>query len=111
MRDTILERQVDVISGRAEARLQEERYEIAAQQQQREDARLAKRDVARLMSSEQALKSGMLPSVLAMTDHERRNFSVSRLVAAISKPKKESCLEVDLAESIAADIGVAPHGG
>ena len=33
------------------------------------------------MGAEQGLRNGLLPSVAAMTEHERRNFSVSRLIS------------------------------
>lgn len=63
------------------------------------------------MGAEQGLRTGLLPSVAAMTEHERRNFSVSRLISAIPKEKHDSCLETDLSEAIAVDLGAPPHLG
>jgi HK97 family phage major capsid protein len=63
------------------------------------------------MGAEQGLRNGLLPSVAAMTEHERRNFSISRLLRAISKEKHDSSLETDLSEAIAVDLGAPPHLG
>ena len=111
MSELSLERQLDVVSGNAEARIQQDRYTIAAEQQQREDELHNKRDLKRQMAAGEGLKNGLLPAVAAMNSHEVRQFSVSRLVNAISKAKKDQCLETDLSDAICGDLGTPPHGG
>ena len=111
MRNSDLQRQADVLSGKVEQELQLEKYAILADSQRRQDDRRLKRQAAAFVETERAAKSAMLPAVLALTDHEKRNFSTSRLIAAISKEKADPCLEVELSEAISANIGVPPHGG
>ncbi len=106
-------RQIEVLSGAAEERLRAEKYDILAERQRAEDARRDRRHLSAQMESTRASESDLLPSVAAMTDHEKRNFSLGRAVRAICAEKREHCLETELSDAIAADLkmGTAPRGG
>jgi HK97 family phage major capsid protein len=117
MRDLQLARDVDVLSGaaaeRSERDLQDEKFRIISRRNSEHQARRLKRQMLGQMASEPAARAGMLPSVMALSNYERRNYSIARLVSSITKSKKENCLETELSESISADLGnvVPPHGG
>jgi HK97 family phage major capsid protein len=55
---------------------------------------------------------GLLPTISALTAHEKRNYSLAKALQAMAAHDKGLSLEKEISESISQDIGqVAPHGG
>lgn len=71
------------------------------------------RTLARTMGPADA-SSALLPSVQAWTAHERRNYSLQRLIMSLAKDPmgKDGCPEREMSHAIAEDLHLAPaHSG
>jgi len=73
MGDKTLDRQIDILSGQAEKRLQGEKFQIIRDRARQKEADLARRTA---LASMERPTDGLLPTVAALTGHERRNYSL-----------------------------------
>src|SRR5215472_8599939 len=105
-----IDREIEVLSGAAERKLEQERLQILNERQHMKHERVARRHILAQMEVGKCGRD--LPTVAAMTTHELRSYDTARLVRSIMQPKPEHCLELEVHEGIAKDIkAVAPHGG
>jgi HK97 family phage major capsid protein len=112
-----------IVSGQAEKELDEKRAAInialAQRRTDRSEKRLARTAVAAAIDH----APGVLPTVAALSDHERRRYSVANLISHMAKayeqnranPLVKACepsLESEISDSIANDLKmIGPHGG
>jgi HK97 family phage major capsid protein len=106
-----LDEKIAIMDGRAEQELAEKKLEIARELQSHHDQRIEKRQTRAQVAS--ALGTGgILPTIQALTPHEKRNYSLAKALQAEAAHDKGLTLEREISESIAKDIGqVAAHGG
>ena len=102
---------IDIMSGRAEQELAEKKLQIAAELQTHHDRKIEKRQ-ARAQVAGVLGTGGVLPTVTALTPHEKKNYSLAKALQAEAANEKGLTLEREISESIAKDIGqIAAHGG
>src|SRR5215469_1719877 len=102
---------IAIMDGRAEQELAEKKLEIARDLQTHHDQRIEKRQ-ARAQVASALGTGGILPTIAALTPHERKNYSLAKALQAEAAHDKGLTLEREISESIAKDIGqVAAHGG
>lgn len=104
-----------VVSGEAENELARAKLAIAAESDARAQQR---RDKRRALVTMAPRIPGILPTVSALSEHERRNFSVARLLQNLVQNQGrrtglEQSLETEVSQGISADLGNTPppHGG
>ncbi len=108
MADKVFEHQVDVLSGAAEARLQDEKFQLIIDRSRQKENRLLKRSTLAAMETP---PSGVLPTIAALTQHELRRYSLKNLISSLAG-FQEMGLEGEISASISRDLGSAPsHGG
>ena len=116
-----LDEQIKIMSGQAQAELDAARIQIAADRdrtiRERREVRQARAQVA--ASGKQ---SDLLPTIQALTQHEIRNYSVTRLIKNQlehqractfnpSGPRPALCLEDEIGISLQADLKMVPELG
>jgi HK97 family phage major capsid protein len=108
MSDLVLDRNIKVMSGEADRELLAEKLEIAADLA-REKTAIRERRFAR-NDFEIGNRDGFLPTIAALTAHERRNYSLARLCQNLVSGQRG--LEHEISDSLAHDIkSSAAHGG
>lgn len=97
---------------RDEESIQGRRFQFARESTEaRENRQLAKRIKVDLAAAINQVP-GVLPTILSLSPHEQRTYSVSKLVNALARESKELSLEREISQSIAQDLKQVPeHGG
>lgn len=109
--DMTTSERIAIMDGRAEKELAEKKLQIAAELQSHQDQRLEKRRAGAAVASTLGT-GGVLPTIVALSPHERKNYSLAKALQAMAANEKGLFLEKEVSESIAKDIGqVTPHGG
>lgn len=102
---------------RDEEDLQRRRFQYAREDTERIENRATRRHVAGEIERTLRPETAMLPTVLALSNHERRSYSVMKAIHALATRTggltgPEPSLEREISGSITKDIGRPPdHGG
>jgi HK97 family phage major capsid protein len=111
MHDMSTNEKIAIMSGAAEAELAERRLQIAAELQNHQEQRIERRQ-ARAQLEGTLGSGGLLPTISALTAHEKRNYSLAKALQAMASNDKSLSLEKEVSASIAKDVGQIPaHGG
>ena len=95
-----------------ERNIEARKLRFAAELDAAKEERLLKRSIRGQMESALHPGSRLLPTIQGLSSHERKNYSIGKLVADMVKGTKETTLEREVSWSIQKDIGTtAEHGG
>jgi HK97 family phage major capsid protein len=100
------------MSGAAESELADKKLQIALELQRHQEERIDKRKARAEVESALNPVTGVLPTIAALTPHEKRRYSITAALRDMAARRKEMTLELEVSMSIAKDLRAAPaHGG
>jgi HK97 family phage major capsid protein len=102
-----LQQKIELFDGTAERELTQRKIDAAYEMDEHSRDRRAKRAALAQTYRRDAVNGGVLPTIAALTPHETRNYSLSRLLRDMLPTGEKHSLEKDISASIEKDLGVS----
>lgn len=110
--DMTIHEKIDIMNGTAEADLAGKRLQIDLELQRHQAERIERRKAMRDVEATLSPVVGVLPTIAALTPHEKRRYSVTSALRDMASRQKDMTLEKEISQSIAEDLKQEPmHGG